>query len=249
MSARRRILAVLLVAGALTAGPAAGTATASGQDQAAVAVNTKDGSSVFRLAFSVRRVMGDVVDQENVALAYASCESCQTVAISIQVLLVAGDPDVVNPTNLAIAINDMCTLCETLASAYQFVIGGDARLTLTPQGRRQVQEIGRGLRELGRQDLSIGEVQARVDALADDLREVLAEELVVKTRGDDKDDADREDGEDGEGGEGSEEPAEGEEDEDEQPEGPTTTAPPDTSTTPQEPDEDRPAPSDQTTTP
>ena len=50
-------------------------------DTAAVAVNTKDGSSVFRLAFSIKKVAGDVVDNANAAVAYSSCESCRTIAL------------------------------------------------------------------------------------------------------------------------------------------------------------------------
>ena len=244
MSGRRRLLAVLLAAAALSAGPATLAPAAQAQDQAAVAVNTKDGSSVFRLAFSVRRVMGDVVDQDNVALAYASCESCQTVAISIQILLVAGDPDVVTPTNLAVAINDMCTLCETLASAYQFVIGGNVKLTLTRDGRLQVNEIRRGLRELGRdEDLSIGEIQARTDELMEQLRQTLSEELVVSKRDRDDDEDRDEEGEDAMDEDGEED------EQDEEPEdSTTTTTPSQTPTTPQEPEDDSPAPSDQTTT-
>ena len=244
MSGRRRLLAVLLAVAALSAGPAALAPPALAQDQSAVAVNTKDGSSVFRLAFSVRRVMGDVVDQQNVALAYASCESCRTVAISIQILLVAGDPDVVTPTNLALAINDMCSLCETLASAYQFVMGGNVKLTLTREGRLQVNEIRRGLRELGRDEkLSIVEIQARTDALMEQLGETLSTELVVK-QDDDEDGEDRDEEAEGEMDEDGEEDEQGEQPEDST----TTTTPSQTPTTPQEPEEDSPAPSDQTTT-
>ena len=69
-------------------------------DTAAVAVNTKDGSSVFRLAFSIKKVAGDVVDNANAAVAYSSCESCRTIALSIQIVLVTGDPETVTPENI-----------------------------------------------------------------------------------------------------------------------------------------------------
>jgi putative peptide zinc metalloprotease protein len=181
MTLRRRVVAVLVAAFIVPGGwlASGGVATAS-QDTSAVAINTKDGSSVFRLAFSIRRVMGDVVDQQNAAVAYASCESCQTVAISIQVLLVMGDPEVVTPENLALAINQDCTLCQTLASAYQFVVGFGTKVMLTPEGRQQLEEIRRQLRELGRDDLPIEETQARTDTLMDSLRQVLDSDLVAK---------------------------------------------------------------------
>src|SRR3712207_3599695 len=114
----RLLLATALAAGALVAAPS----TSQAQDTAAVAINTKDDSSIFRLAFSIRRVMNDVVDTSNAAVAYASCEECPTTAVSLQVVLVFSDPEVVTPTNTAVAINYQCTTCETLATAYQYVL-------------------------------------------------------------------------------------------------------------------------------
>ena len=59
-------------------------------DNAAEAINEKDGKSVFDLAFDVREVSNGVVDQTNSAVAYANCENCQTVAIAVQIILVTG---------------------------------------------------------------------------------------------------------------------------------------------------------------
>jgi putative peptide zinc metalloprotease protein len=177
----RRHIAALLTTVALTA-PAWGplTTPAAAQDTSAVAVNKHDDSSVFRLAFSIHRVLGDVVDQQNAAVAYASCDTCQTVAISIQVLIVVSDPSVVDPLNLALAVNQNCSLCETLASAYQFVLGGAAiRLQLTGQGRQELQRIHHELLRLRNSGLSIEEIQAQTDTLMDQLRQVLATQLVV----------------------------------------------------------------------
>ncbi|MFL5820278.1 MAG: hypothetical protein ACJ76S_06295 [Solirubrobacteraceae bacterium] len=180
MIGRRQVAAAL--AACVLAAPACGALAepAAAQDTSAVAVNTRDGSSVFRLAFSIRRVMGDVVDQRNAAVAYASCDSCQTVAISIEALIVASDPSVVTPENLALAINVNCNLCATLASAYQFVLGGGAiRLQLSAQGRQQAEEIHRELLRLRNSNLSIEEIQAQTDALMGRLQQVLASQLVV----------------------------------------------------------------------
>jgi putative peptide zinc metalloprotease protein len=171
-----RLLACTMAAVAFTAGSAAPTAHA--QDSAAVAVNTKDDSSVFRFVFSVRRVMGDVVDQTNAAVAYASCENCQTVAIAFQVLLVYGDPSIVDPTNLAMAINYECTLCDTLASAYQFVFGLSGPVRFTDEGQKQIADIRKQLLDLRDSGLTGPEIQTRTDALAEQLRQVLATEVV-----------------------------------------------------------------------
>ena len=148
----------------------------AGGDNAAVAVNQEDGSSLFDLAFSVRRVAGDVVDQQNVAVAYSSCESCQTIAIAIQVLIVTGSPETVTPENVAIAINENCTMCQTLALAYQFVFGGD-KVWLTPEGQRQIAEIRTQFYRLRQEDLEPDEIQLRTDELATQLRDVLSTQL------------------------------------------------------------------------
>lgn len=174
------LLATLVAAiGLSTACPAAASADeGNGGNTSAIAINTKDGSSLFRFAFGIKRVMGDVVDNGNAAVAFASCNDCRTVAISIQIVLVMSSPHVVTPTNVALAINNLCTLCETLASAYQFVIGVGGPVRFTPEGRQAIQEIRKELRDLGDSDLSLFEIQARIDQLMDRLREVLRTQLV-----------------------------------------------------------------------
>lgn len=152
-------------------------------DNVSVAVNDKDGSSVFKLAFSIARVSGDVVDSTNVAVAYASCSDCQTVAIAIQVVLVTGDPSVVTPQNVAIAINDTCDLCDTLASAYQIVLGSGEQVRFTDEGRRRIAAIRKRLHALKSSDLSIEQIQAEVAAAVGDLKQVLSTELVVVETG------------------------------------------------------------------
>jgi putative peptide zinc metalloprotease protein len=142
-------------------------------DTAAVAVNTKDGSSLFKLAFAIKRVAGDVVDNGNAAVAFASCSNCRTVAISIQIVLVTGNPSTVRPENVALAVNQNCTSCETLASAYQFVISTHGPVRFTKDGRREIHDILKELRELKKSELPIPELQGKVDALMTRLAAVL----------------------------------------------------------------------------
>src|SRR5437763_2488324 len=98
---RSRVSLGLLLAAlvALPAGGGAAIALADGGDTSAVAINTKDGSSVFKLAFAIHQVSGSVVDNQNAAVAYSSCTACQTVAISIQVLLISSDVSTFTPPN------------------------------------------------------------------------------------------------------------------------------------------------------
>jgi putative peptide zinc metalloprotease protein len=170
------LLTLLLAAGFSAAWPA----PARAQDNTAIAINTKDGAAIFKFAFSVKRVAGDVVDNTNAAVAFASCENCRTVAIAIQIVLVTGDPSVVTPTNLAIALNYECTLCETMASAYQFVFGNGENMRFTADGRRALAEIRKEFHDLRKEadGLTLAEIDARVKALVERIRAVLQNELV-----------------------------------------------------------------------
>jgi putative peptide zinc metalloprotease protein len=131
----------LVLAGALPA-------TARAQDNAAVAVNTKDGSSIFKLAFKIVRVNRDVVDNVNAAFAFASCAECTTVAVAFQAVLIFSDPDEVTTTNLAWAENYLCDECLTFAYAYQkaFTTGGPVHFTA--EANQQLAEIRRALQEI-----------------------------------------------------------------------------------------------------
>ncbi|HEX7166302.1 MAG TPA: hypothetical protein VF230_04905 [Acidimicrobiales bacterium] len=183
MSHPRRRLATPLaaLAFALATIPAAtGVATASTQgDTTAVAINTRDGASIFRLAFQIRRVADGTIDQGNAAAAIASCVDCQTVALAFQVVLALGDTDTVTPENLAIAINTECSYCLTYAAATQVVIGFDGAVRFTDDGNRRLAELRHRLLALGTDDtLTIEQLNAAVEEARAELADILATELV-----------------------------------------------------------------------
>lgn len=155
-----------------------GSAPAAAQDSVAVAVNTRDGASVFRLAFHITRVMGDVVDQGNAAVAASSCTECQTVALAFQVVLVMGDPETITPTNLALSYNQDCLSCTTYASATQLVLGTDGVVRFTPEGNRRLAELRERLNRLRTEELTIEQLNAEVEAVQAELRDILATELL-----------------------------------------------------------------------
>jgi putative peptide zinc metalloprotease protein len=171
---KRRLLTLLLVA--LIGIGAPGSARAG--DNAAIAVNTKDGTTVFKVAFAIRHVMGDVVDQANGAVAYDSCTDCAAVAIAFEIVLVEGTPTTVTPTNVAIAFNENCQACVAIAEAYQFVLGTGGLVHFDAEGNRILSEIRRELHSLRKEDLTIGELQARLDGIAARIADVLANHLV-----------------------------------------------------------------------
>jgi putative peptide zinc metalloprotease protein len=171
---KRRLLTILVVA---LLGVGAPGAAAAG-DNAAIAVNTKDGTTVFKVAFAIRHVMSDVVDQTNGAVAYASCSDCAAVAIAFEIVLVEGTPSTVTPTNVAIAFNENCQTCVAIAEAYQFVLGTGGLVHFDHEGNRILSEIRRELHSLRKEDLTIEQLQARLDAIAARIGDVLDNHLV-----------------------------------------------------------------------
>lgn len=180
---RRRLLpflaALLAAVGVASARPALALADdGSGGANTAIAINTKDGSSVFKLAFAIRHVMNGVVDQANAAVAVASCTDCTTIAVAIEIVLVESNASVVTPTNVALAFNDQCVLCVTAAQAYQFVLGTGGPVHFDAEGNRILNEIRHELHDLKKADVTLAELQARLDAIANQIRDVLANHLV-----------------------------------------------------------------------
>jgi putative peptide zinc metalloprotease protein len=155
-----------------------GAATTQG-DNVAVAVNTQDDSSIFEFSFSIQRVMKDVVDNDNAAIAIASCNRCQTVAIAIQFVLIFSDPSTVTTDNLAFALNIECNLCQTLASAYQYVRTTGGPVHFTSEGSKAINDLKRQIEDLEGQNLSIFDIQAALDSLVGQLFAIVDSELVA----------------------------------------------------------------------
>lgn len=184
----RRLLLLLALLLALVA---PGSAAAQGGDTTAIAINTKDNSSLFKFAFAIKKVTGEVVDNTNAAIAYASCENCRTTAISIQIVLVSSRPGTVVPENFAISINENCTLCQTFSTAFQFVIGvEDPSVGLTKAGKHELREILREFKALKRDDYTLEEFHARTQALGQRLRTVFRTELQSRRSGDEDEEED-----------------------------------------------------------
>jgi putative peptide zinc metalloprotease protein len=153
-------------------------ASAHAQDNAAVAINTKDGTSIFRVAFKIARVNKEIVDNTNAAVAWASCTDCQAIAVAFQIVLIFSDPEVVTPTNIALAVNWECEACVAFAAAFQWVLTTDGPIHFTPAGHRALAEVRKRLHELRKTDLTLEELIAELQELAAIIRDVLANETV-----------------------------------------------------------------------
>ena len=169
--------------GASQASPAGAPASPpEGPDNSAVAINTKDGTDLFRLAFSVDRVMSTAHDDpDNAAVAYSSCNACETTAIAVQVVISSTPPEgESSPSNIALAINENCSSCETVALAYQIVMYSDEPVKLSKDGRERVKGIVQQMRDLEDQDLPPDQLNTQMDSLVGELAQVYQEELEPK---------------------------------------------------------------------
>jgi hypothetical protein len=152
---------------------------AAGGDNNAIAINTKDDSTDVKVAFKIVRANGDIVAPTNFAFAYASCSSCETAAIAIEVVFVTStDASVVSPVNEAWAVNYACTDCQTLADAYQFTLTTGQPVHLTADGNKQIAEIRRQLQAIAHSDMSLTDTATAVQNLTAQLEHVLTTDVV-----------------------------------------------------------------------
>ncbi|MEY2417777.1 MAG: putative peptide zinc metalloprotease protein [Actinomycetota bacterium] len=174
-----RGLATVLLALAVGIGGAP-SARADEKTNEATAINTQDGSSVFRFALSVRDVANGVVDQTNTATAEASCVDCTTIAIAFQVIFVSGDdPNYVAPENRATAVNVQCSECLTYAKATQIVVDMNG-MELSDRGKRRLKDLEKRMHEVERNANSMTDAQLLAEAqyAQNELLDIFNTELV-----------------------------------------------------------------------
>jgi hypothetical protein len=174
--------AATLLAVAVCALPA-GSAQAAPRENVASANNTVDETQVFDFAWQLTKQRGDAdVDHRNSATARARCVRCDATAIAFQIVLVTGSPGTVAPINTAEAVNVECTECETVAEARQFVRVFPEPVRLTARGRQVLASVKRRLRAVEAEDPPPFELHAAVEAQETRVKNVLAEELVLRSK-------------------------------------------------------------------
>jgi putative peptide zinc metalloprotease protein len=174
---RRIALALLAVVLAFALAGARAT-PAQAQDNTAIAINTKDGTDIFKLAFKIVRVNQEIVDQSNAAVAFNSCEECSSIATAFQIILIFSDPEVVTSENLALAINYECDACVAFASAYQWILTTGGPVHFTPEGTQRLAELRKALHELLKSDFTLEQLIAELERIKNEIGDILATELV-----------------------------------------------------------------------
>ena len=145
-------------------------------DNQAMAVNTKDGSSLYDVAFALVWADGDDAQQRNEAYAFASCTACRTVAVGFQVVLIVGQANVVVPENIAAAVNYECVLCVTYALAKQLVLTlPDA---LSPDAMADLNEVWAQLLAFGEriEDVPLSQIQTELNKFAHAIKAIVERE-------------------------------------------------------------------------
>ncbi|MDQ1685840.1 MAG: putative peptide zinc metalloprotease protein [Frankiaceae bacterium] len=161
--------------------PSTDSTSTAGQslDSHAIVVNHGDDRYRYALSLKIVQTGADVVDPQNAAVAVgANCTDCETVAISLEGVLVYGDPTVFAPENLALAYNENCTNCATLAAAYQEEVQNTNRVRITGEGRQRIAAIRVDLQSIRHANLTLAEIDAKVNADAAALLDVLRNDTV-----------------------------------------------------------------------
>ncbi|MET8943056.1 hypothetical protein ABZX30_05565 [Streptomyces sp. NPDC004542] len=140
-------------------------------------------------SFTIRQ-FGDmdataVRNQANAVSAGCSADDhCRSVALSFQIVTVAGEHTRLDAANFSDAANRKCTGCQTLAGAYQFVVSTPTVFTLDGTARGKLADIHRRLDGLTRSTLPAADLKSKVDALAVEVTGVLHDAAAQAPKGD-----------------------------------------------------------------
>src|SRR2546423_4249622 len=156
-----RLLAVLFALPlALHPSPAAAV---GGPSNIVIVVNHTDGRLAIRGNVQVTREPGMIAAPQNFAFARASCTDCQTIAVALQLNFASTSARYVAPQNVAVASNDVCAGCTTLALAYQVFFTVDDPTT-TPDGVREaMRDLDAELRAVSTDpNITLAEAETRI---------------------------------------------------------------------------------------
>ena len=141
-------------------------------DNQAMAVNTKDGTIQYDVAFALVWVDDDSPAlNTNESYAFASCDNCAAVSVGFQIVLVTGDNHVAAPQNISAAVNYDCTNCLSYALATQLFLTLDG--PLSDEGMQKIAELWQQIAEYGQHiaEVPLSEIQG---ALADYEAQIIA---------------------------------------------------------------------------
>ncbi len=171
-SVRRAIAGIVIIVGvtAVVVGFAPQAYAAGGGPANPVVVHdVVDGAQMTRARTQVQEVDGPTAAPQNMASAYASCTDCRTVATAVQVIIVVGAPQDVEPANAAVAVNDQCVRCETFAYANQVLVPADHEVALSASTQATIAEIRQRIADATSSPEPFDQMSAELDGLVQQL--------------------------------------------------------------------------------
>ncbi|MHA6762487.1 hypothetical protein [Streptacidiphilus sp. PAMC 29251] len=198
---RKAVRFGLLATASLTAVATAATAQAAGTSSTAgtghgVAIASDSAHALANPGHRVRFDDSFTVHQEGTVFAAAAqnqaeadsaactaAKPCRSVALSFQIVTMAGENIHLNAVNTSNAANHHCAGCQTLAGAYQFIVSTPRPLTLSPTALRQLADIHRRLDALGSSKAPIATVKSQADALAAQVTGILKAAAATAPKG------------------------------------------------------------------
>ncbi|MGW9031329.1 hypothetical protein ACWGQ5_46345 [Streptomyces sp. NPDC055722] len=110
-------------------------------------------------------------------------DHCSSVAISWQIVFMAGEQVHLNAINRGDAINEYCDGCQTRAYAQQWVVSTPRPFALSQETKGRLADIHRRLDALTRSTLRATDLKARVDSLAAEVNAVLRDAVAKAPKG------------------------------------------------------------------
>ena len=108
---------------------------------------------------------------------------CRSVALSFQIVTMAGEDIHLNAQNVSHAANHDCAGCQTLAGAWQFIVSTPEPFTLSASAQSQLATIHRELDALGRSTAPVSTIQQQADALASQVTAILRSAAATAPKG------------------------------------------------------------------
>jgi hypothetical protein len=165
---------VLAVPAALVLGFAP-PASADGGDNTVVVVN--DGLSrqpVHRFRWDLERVTDSSAVAHNAAVAVSVGRGTRTTAMAWQIVLASHVGEDVDADNAARTEGSDCLFCDTTALAYQFVVASNGEIDFSPRTQARLAELRDRAFALSWSGEPSRTLTARADAIAREIRDVLA---------------------------------------------------------------------------
>jgi putative peptide zinc metalloprotease protein len=164
---------------AASAEPGGALAFGTNGDNVVSIDNTGAGATLVQARTDVELDTTSSVTNVNEALAQASCSTCRTVAVAIQIVVVNSSPTTVAPQNVAVALNQNCSSCNTFAYANQVVLYSHGQIS--PNAARylpQAENISRQIAAVAASRETFPQMSSDLDALTQQLA-ALAQQAIT----------------------------------------------------------------------